>query len=45
MQEKRDLVAKDVVLCSTVLANPTLLTDILGTSFDIKSVIEEINKL
>ncbi|MDO8590109.1 MAG: ATP cone domain-containing protein [bacterium] len=43
--DKKTLLGKRIVLCSDIKKNPKLLTELLGNSFDITPVINEINEL
>jgi len=43
--EKKMLLDERIVLCSTIKNNPKILNEILGKSFDIKPVLNEINEL
>lgn len=42
---KKALLGEKIVLCSDIKKNPELLNKFLGSAFDIKSVINEINEL
>lgn len=43
--DKKTLLGKRIVLCSEIKKNPRLLKELLGSSFDIEPVINEINEL
>lgn len=43
--DKKTLLDKRIVLCSDIKKNPKLLNEFLGSSFDSKPVISEINEL
>jgi hypothetical protein len=45
LSDKKMLMSKNVVLCSSIKANPQILTDILGPKFETQRVINEINEL
>lgn len=44
-EEKRQLLASGVVLCSKITSNPEVLAKTLGENFDSESVLQEINEL
>ncbi len=45
IKEKRALAAAGAVLCSNVKDNPSILQKVLGSNFDSRPVIKEINEL
>lgn len=44
-REKKILLDERIVLCSAIRKNPQTLKELLGKTFDVKPIINEINEL